>query len=846
MNKHTMKINRIFTDILPLVEQPSRYLGTEINRIRKDHDKVRLKFALAFPDLYEIGTSHFGIQILYNILNGREDIAAERVFAPAQDMEEYLKQADIPLMSLESRTPLKRFDIIGFSLLYELNYTNILTILDLAKIPFFAADRDASYPLIIAGGPCTCNPEPVADFFDAIVIGDGEEVVLKLSDTWLEWKRHSANDKDALLKAWAEIEGVYVPNTSPPTPLLKGEGRKIKRTVISDLNMAVFPDAPVIPYGKPVHDRLRLELARGCTRGCRFCQAGMIYRPVRERSPENLMNLTDACLLNTGYDDLSLLSLSTGDYTAIVPLMEAMMTRCEAQKIAVSLPSLRAGTLTPEMMQQIKRVRKTSFTIAPEAGSQRLRDVINKNVSRDDIVATVTDAFSLGWLLIKLYFMVGLPTETEEDLQAIVELSKELRNIKGPRNRRISVSLGTFVPKPHTPFQWASQLSLDDAGDRIHDLMRELEMPGIQCKWQNPKISLLEGLWGRGDRRLSKLLVTAWQKGCKFDGWSDHFKFRLWEDAFEEHGIDPDADITRARDLDEPLPWDHIEIVSKDFLKSEWQKALAGTLTGDCRNGECNACGVCDFDRIAPKTTDLTPQPPSLKGKGEQSEISPLLSGEGSGEGLFRKLKIFYSKRNDAKYLGHLEMVNVFLRAIQRAEIPIKFSQGFHPMPKVSFDDPLPIGIESEEEFFYVFAAASVQPETVTERLNEELPEGLRVHQCRIAEKEKERGQPLYRITLKDGVFDEEKLESFRTRTEFMFYRVNKKGNARDIDLKQVVSEIALMSPTELHIVATIRPADIMKEIFGLSEEIIRSAEIVKASTHIQRSKDSVHDVRQS
>jgi radical SAM family uncharacterized protein/radical SAM-linked protein len=806
MNKHAMNIKNI-EDILPLVEQPSRYLGTEINRIRKDHDNISLRFALAFPDLYEIGTSHFGLQILYHILNRREDIAAERVFAPAPDMEAYLRQADIPLMSLESRTPLKKFDIIGFSLLYELNYTNILTILNLAKIPFFAADRDASYPLIIAGGPCTCNPEPVADFFDAIVIGDGEEVVLKLSDTWLEWKRHSANDKDALLRAWAEIEGVYVPNTSPPT------GRKIKRTVISDLNAAVFPDAPVVPFGKPVHDRLRLELARGCTRGCRFCQAGMIYRPVRERSVENLLNLTHSCLLNTGYDDLSLLSLSTGDYTAIVPLMEAMMSRYEDQKVAVSLPSLRAGTLTPEMMQQIKRVRKTSFTIAPEAGSQRLRDVINKNVSHDDIVATVTDAFSLGWLLIKLYFMVGLPTETDEDLQAIVELSKELRTIKGPRNRKISVSLGTFVPKPHTPFQWASQLSLDDAGDRIHDLMRELEMPGIQCKWQNPKISLLEGLWGRGDRRLSKLLVSAWQKGCRFDGWSDHFQFRLWEEAFEEHGIDPVADITRARDLDEPLPWDHIEIVSKEFLKSEWQKALAGESTGDCRNGECNACGVCDFKQIAPKI-----YPPV--------SLSSAKREEKTGE--FVKLKIFYSKRNDAKYLGHLEMVNVFLRAIQRAEIPIKFSQGFHPMPKVSFDDPLPIGIESEEEFFYVSAAASVPPETVTERLNAQLPEGLCVHLCRIADKEKERGQPLYRIILKDGVFDEQKLESFRSRAEFMFYRVNRKGNARDIDLKQAVSEIALISPTELHIVASIRPADIMKEIFGLSEEIIRSAEIVK------------------
>ena len=506
---------KIIQDILPLVEHPSRYLGSEINTIKKDHSKVNLCVALAFPDLYEIGTSHFGLQILYHILNHHHEIAAERVFAPGADMESHLRSSGIPMMSLESHKPINRFDIIGFSLLYELNYTNILTMLDLAHIPFLTRQRDDSHPFVIAGGPCTCNPEPVADFFDAIVVGDGENVILAMSNAWLAWKARGKSDKKTLLRNWSQIEGVYIPSFFKPKYDENGfetllpefaDYQAVKRTVVDDLDQAAFPDAPIIPYGKPVHDRLRIEVSRGCTRGCRFCQAGMIYRPVRERSLETLLSLSDDCIASTGYEDLSLLSLSTGDYECIFPLMECLMSRYMSRRIAVSLPSLRVGTLTPELMQLVKKVRKTGFTIAPEAGSQRLRKVINKDITQKDIENTVKNAFNLGWQVIKLYFMIGLPTETQDDLQAIVDLVKELRKIKGPKGRkgRLNVSVATFIPKPHTPFQWSSQISLADSKQKIRWLRKNLKVSGVRFKWQNPEVSMLEGLWARGDRRLGR------------------------------------------------------------------------------------------------------------------------------------------------------------------------------------------------------------------------------------------------------------------------------------------------------------------------------------------------------
>jgi radical SAM family uncharacterized protein/radical SAM-linked protein len=825
-------------DILPFVEKPSRYLGSEINIVRKDLDRVKLRFALAFPDLYEIGTSHFGMQILYHILNADPDIAAERVFAPGVDMETLLRKTGRPIFSLESREPIGRFDIIGFSLLYELNYTNILTILDLAKIPFLATERSLTHPLIIAGGPCTCNPEPIADFFDALVVGDGENVVLEMAGAWLRWKKDTQADKESLLKRWSQIEGVYIPSffkfriddRGIQTVIPRySDYTKVRRAIVPDLDKIPFPEKPIIPFGKPVHDRLRLEVSRGCTRGCRFCQAGMIYRPVRERSPENLLSLSASSSAATGYEDISLLSLSTGDYGCIIPLMERLMTRFESDNVAVSLPSLRAGTLTPELMKLIKKVRKTGFTIAPEAGSQRLRDVINKNISEKEIIDTVKDAFNLGWQVIKLYFMIGLPTETEDDLEALVDLVKKLRKIKGPHGRRgkINVSVATFIPKSHTPFQWAGQISLAESRSKINRLHDQLRLPGIQFKWQNPEVSQLEGLWARGDRRLSRLLITAYKKGCRFDGWSDKFHYRLWQEAVAEESLDPDFFSADKQDLNEPLPWDHIDSrVSKDFLKSEWQKAQDLSFTNDCRHGMCAQCGVCDFREIELKTfPDIRNEPFAVCGTTKDVEAGS------------KNLSVYYAKLDQAKYLGHLEVVNVFLRALKRAEVPVVFSQGFHPKPKISFDDPLPVGIESQQEHFTLSVPDFVRPEVVTRRLNAHLPDGLVVNSCQFACKKNGHHAPksnTYRVTLKEGHFDKEKLVSFNLASDATISLSNRKGKLKKINLKDMVLNIIFLDSARLQMTLlsvpgkTMRPALVLRHIFSVAEDHIKQAKVVK------------------
>jgi len=823
-------------DIMPLIERPSRYLGNEVNTIKKNPEKIKLKFALVFPDLYEIGTSHFGLQILYSILNKKKEICAERVFAPGIDMEEHLRALKVPLVSLETKTPVYDFDIIGFSILYELNYTNILNILDLAGIPFYSSQRDDSYPLIVGGGPCTCNPEPIADFFDIIVVGDGENAILEIADTWLKFKEDQNNGKESLLKLMSDIQGVYIPTFFKPEYDATGiqtlkpknsNDTKVTRAIAKNLDTLSFPDAPIVPYGKPVHDRLRLEIARGCTRGCRFCQAGMIYRPVRERSMETLLELSEKALGTTGYEDISLLSLSTGDYECIIPLMQRMMERCEARHIAISLPSLRAGTLTPELMNLIKKVRKTGFTIAPEAGTQRLRKFINKNISEKEIIETVQNSFDLGWQVIKLYFMIGLPSERKEDIQGIVDLVKKLRQIKTKKGKwgKINVGVSTFIPKPHTPFQWEAQLSLDEAKERISWIKSNLNMPGIKVKWHNPETSILEGLFARGNRKLSRLLFSAHKKGCKFDSWSDRFDFGLWQEACEDTGVDIDYSNVRKRALDEPLPWDHIDTkVSKGFLKEERVRAENLESTGDCRRGDCNGCGVCDFEVIEPRTFK------------ESSKEQPLKS-EKSENVSYRKLKVSFSKTGTAKYFGHLELVNIMFRAIKRADIDVKYSEGFHPKPKVSFEDPLAIGIESEIENMYIAVSHLIKREEVVQRLNKQLPEGLEILECTDAPSKAEINRVngfTYRVCINDFDFDESAIQRFKNQEEVVVERLNKKGKINKINLKNVVLNIRLTSKKEIEFILkpdngkTVRPYQVLKKIFNFTDEQNKRALVVK------------------
>jgi radical SAM family uncharacterized protein/radical SAM-linked protein len=824
-------------DILPFVQLPSRYLGNEINRIVKPWDDIELHVALAFPDLYEIGTSHFGIQILYGLLNQQNDILAERVYAPALDMERQLRKRQVALFSLESRTPLNRFDIVGFSLLYELNYTNMLNMLDLGKIPFQAKARGENDPFVIAGGPCTSNPEPVADFFDAIVIGDGETAILEMTGAWREWNV-SGEKKTDLLERWRDISGVYIPsffksrmNDGPFSPVpIKSDYYCIERAVESDLNQTFFPTDPIIPFGKPIHDRLRMEIARGCTRGCRFCQAGMIYRPVRERCPDTILSMVSQSLNATGYEDLSLLSLSTGDYACIAPMMEAIMEYGETDRVAVSLPSLRADSITPELMKLIKKVRKTGFTIAAEAGSQRLRNVINKNISESDIVHTVENAFSLGWKVIKLYFMIGLPTEVQKDIQAIVDLvvriKKHIRAIG--INGKINVSVATFVPKPHTPFQWEPQIDLESATEKINFIKDQLRLPGIQVKWQDPRVSVVEGVWSRGDRRLGSVLIEAWKKGCRFDGWSDHFNFGKWMEVFNHCGIDIKNYTGGYGRQNDTLPWNHINIgVSRAFLEEERQRALDEKYTADCRLGKCSKCGVCNFENL---------KPISYHGRQTVVGFENRHNHTADLQDLFH-YEVEFSKMESARFLGHLEMVKLFSRALRRAQIPVKYSQGYHPMPKISFGDTLPVGIQSESERLYLTLTKHIDPSEIAKRLQYQLTENFFVIGCnqrKTQKKDNSKDAIVYHVELRDGNLKSTELKWFIDQPELIIKKKNKKGKRVAVDLKRVVSQIQVIDGQRLLLSLTrsnnqlIRPSMILKTVFNLSDKQLSRAIITK------------------
>jgi radical SAM family uncharacterized protein/radical SAM-linked protein len=819
-------------NILPHVEKPARYIGAEANIIKKDHQKTPCRIALAFPDMYEIGTSHMGIQVLYHIINQHPDALAERVFAPAPDMAGYLKKNNISLSSLESHTPLPQFDIIGFSLLYELNYTNILNMLDLCNIPFYSSERDHSYPLIIAGGPCMCNPEPVSDFFDAIVIGDGEHVIIQIIESWLD--DHN-KDRESLLSAWDKLESVYVPQffslkqTATPE---KSSKKYIRRAIAGNLDNIPFPDNPVVAVGKPVHDRYSLEIARGCTRGCRFCQAGMIYRPVRERSVHQLLNLASSALASTGYEEISLLSLSSGDYSHINTLMSQIMSYCHQERIAVSLPSLRAGTLSPELMALIKQVRKTGFTIAPEAGSDRLRKVINKNITEEQIISTVTQAFEMGWQLIKLYFMIGLPTETSDDIEEMIDLVRRLRIIirKYSKKAHLNVSVSTFIPKPHTPFQWCNQISLDVSQKMISYLKEQFNIKGIRFKWQDPHVSFMEGIFSRGDRQLSSVLVKAWQLGCQFDGWSDRFRFDLWQKAFQQADIFQDNYLA-SRPFDSALPWDHIDVrINRSFLMDEWNKAINASQTGDCRTDNCNSCGCCDFKDIKPVTDQKV-----------QTEMFPETRSQPDVK--FQKILFTYAKQLNARFLGHLELVTIIIRAFRRAGFRFEYSQGFHPMPKVSFGDPLPSGMASESEYFLASLVDGLETRRKIDRqslqkVNAQLPQGLFLIACEAVQSkkslsDKKPAQIAYQIQLPERV-DSKYIHDFINSDTFIVRRKNKKGKQFDIDLKEKILKIQLTEPQQLYclidnqISNMIRPNLVLESVLGMNLSAIQCAEVLK------------------
>ena len=749
--------------ILESIEKPARYMGGEFNSVVKDHKTIAGKVALAFPDTYEIGMSHLGLRILYDIFNKRDDMLMERVFAPWPDLERALRENGEPLFTLETRSPLSAFDVVGFTLQFEMCYSNILLMLDLAGLPFRAEQRGEECPLIVGGGPVAFSPEPIAPFFDLFHIGDGEEFFPLLVERYVAMRKEladsamSAREKRLhILRELTAIPGTYVPQFyrtqrdaasgldavvpredlgwAPPFP--------IKRAVLDDINRFPFPAKTIVPHAEIVHDRVSVEIARGCTEGCRFCQAGIIYRPVRERTPESIIDSALSGLESTGYDEVSVTSLSPADYSCFPTLVEKVMDRVADARVGVSVSSLRPYGLTEHLAEQIGRVKKTGFTIAPEAGSQRMRDVLNKGITEENILSAARNASRQGWDLIKLYMMIGVIGETDEDLDAIVDLAHRIYDIQkaelpktpqGKRgNPRVNLSASSHIPKPFAPFQWMAMESVETLYAKQQYIQERVRRRGIKFKRHHVEISQLEGVMSRGDRRVADAIEIAYRKGCRFDGWTEHFRYDWWTEAFREAGIDIQIYLVEIP-VDSALPWDHIDcLVEKKFLLREYVRARKGLLSPACEKPYrrwnlpprmedkliCYDCGcACDLGHIKSERVEayqtllqLTPTRKPLAPPPPDGPVFPY--------------RATFSKTGRMKFLSHLDLQRTMARAFRRAGMSLRYTQGFNPRPIMSFSPALAVGIESHEEFVDINAGAPL-PQTVIARLNEVLPEGL-------------------------------------------------------------------------------------------------------------------------
>ena len=796
-----------YLSILERASKPGRYIGGEPNMVRKDPGAVQVRFALAFPDVYEIGMSHNGLRMLYHLLNGIEDVYAERVFAPWVDMADLMQAEGLPLLSLETKTPIDRFDLVGFSLQSELTYINVPYMLDLAGVPLRSEERGDRDPLICAGGPCTANPEPLADLVDFFVIGDGEEVVLELVDLCREAK-HNGLRRWQVLEQLATLPGVYVPQVhQPETPwTVEPNPAKprtlVKRRWVEALSPDFYPTRPVVPVIDAIQDRVSVEVMRGCTQGCRFCQAGYWYRPTRELEVNDVMRLTSEMLKNTGNREVGLLSLSTADYSQVECLTREMSRSFSRDKVSISLPSLRADAFSVSLAENVGEVRKNGFTFAPEAGSVRLRQFVNKNISNEELFQAIETAYRQGWNLIKLYFMIGLPSETDADIRETVDLIRQIGGIgkrfKGPR--KVNASIGTFVPKAFTPFQWDRFEDLKVTNQRLDYLKAAVRFPFARLKWHDPAECFIEGVLSRGDRRVGKALLQAYRLGCRFDGWDETFNFQLWMKAFEESGVDPHF-YNRDIALNEVLPWDFIDIgVSKRFLLTERERSYRKIQTYDCKWGDCRGCGIPgNYEDIKlagipveeekpvdvhwpqadgpnrsggnPATPDpvpdqdvpvqgplvqiTTPSPVKVADSGAEDKPSEVPAPAPSEESLpVRSYLVHYRKEGPARLLSHLNVMKLLERALIRCGLRLKFTEGFNPRPKFKASPAIPLGMSSRSEYLQ-FEAFGGLSESLADQLNDCLIEGLQVYSVKAVEAGKKVGmtRPLqagYRAWLPD------------------------------------------------------------------------------------------------
>ncbi|MFH1025824.1 MAG: TIGR03960 family B12-binding radical SAM protein [Nitrospirota bacterium] len=781
---------------LSFLQKPSRYINNEINAVYSDKP---VKVALVFPDIYEIGMSHLGLKILYMIINDLPFASAERVFSPWVDLEAEIKAKGILLSSLESRRPLRDFDIVGFSLQYELSYTTVLNMLSMGGIPVTSEERLSSpsfrYPLVIAGGPCSVNPMPMSPFIDAFLIGDGEEAVKEILETYYRWKNDGDGKKESLLQSLSQIEGIYVPSihaSSPkvqfvvndPSSFILHPSSSVKRRILSSLDNAPYPDKPIVPFTAIVHDRINIEVSRGCSMGCRFCQAGMIYRPVRERSPHNALALAETALRNTGYEEVAFTSLSAGDYSCLLNVVRDFNKKFKKDRIALSLPSLRVAAINTALLKEIRTVRKTGFTIAPEAGTERLRKVINKDFSDGDYEQSLKILFEEGWLNLKLYFMIGLPTETDEDIEGILTMAlKALKTAKQYTKRFVNINIGVspFIPKAHTPFQWYGQHPSDALQEKKNYIKDKLVRKGFKVKGHDIKMSLLEAAFSRSDARIAPFIEKAWSLGCRLDGWTEVFDFRKWEQAMRLTGTDVTALAQKSFSFADSLPWDTIDVgISKEFLWRENQKALSGDISTDCRK-TCHNCGLDCNKSIDSRQSTVGRQTQTA------DEFSPVILHAKPFNPV--RIRVEFSKTSGLRHLSHLELITLFHRAMRRAGFPLEFSKGFHPAPKISFGPPLGVGVAGMREYLDMEITPPFDLVMNKKKLNEMLPDAISVNDMSVIPA----GDPslnafIYRYEYEINDVDISPVHRFLSKKELLVAR--EKGT---INIRNMVEEVTML-----------------------------------------------------